>query len=379
VARDGTGFFLHPTADFRGAVDARIRIKLDTAMLANKSFVLGNHLLEAFGIEMVYIPDGAFFVGDTDSLSIQASSFFKSDGKGRPGGLLEIKNENLALPIGKEKDAIFYRVTNKEYQGDQLGPVPAVYPKGYNGFYIMKYELLQSQYTSFLNSLPQMATTARSKIASKDYEKLRGAITLHGNVFISGSKNRPANFVSWDDGCAFADWAALRPMTDLEYIKACRGPALPVPRDYPWGTNSKDKMKRYVDTDHELKWADDLNESQLNDGNRVEFGASYYWVMDLAGSLWERVISIGAEKGRKFLGTHGDGNLSYGYATNSDWPSGDHNSEGYGFAGGGFYDHGLYTEFHVPHSPVSARNFGSWAGGYANQAYGQRFVRSADK
>ncbi len=378
-SKDGTGIFLQPTSEYRGPIEARVRIQLDTAVLANKAFVLGNHLLNGYGIEMVYIPDGHFFLGDSDSLSIRASSFYKSGGDGRPDGSLEIRNETEAIPVGKEKGAIYYHVGNKDYQGDQSGPVPASYPKGVNGFYIMKYELQQSQYANFLNSLQAMATSARSKIASKDYHKLRGGISLNENIFVATTKNRPANFVSWDDGCAFADWAALRPMTDFEYVKVCRGPTSPVPRDYPWGTASKDKLKRFVDADNELKWADGLNESQLNDANRETFGASYYWVMDLAGSLWERVVSIGAERGRRFVGSHGDGNLSYGYATNTDWPSGDHNSGGYGFAGGGFYQHGLYTAFHVPHSPVAARNFGSWAGGYASEAYGQRFVRTADR
>ena len=29
--------------------------------------------------------------------------------------------------------------------------------------------------------------------------------------------------------------------------------------------------------------------------NKNVFGGSYYWVMDLSGSLWERVVTIGDE------------------------------------------------------------------------------------
>ena len=38
-------------------------------------------------------------------------------------------------------------------------------------------------------------------------------------------------------GVAFADWAGLRSMTELEYEKACRGPLEPVAGEYAFGTN----------------------------------------------------------------------------------------------------------------------------------------------
>ena len=45
--------------------------------------------------------------------------------------------------------------------------------------------------------------------------------------------------------------------------------------------------------------------------------------MDLAGSLWERCITVGDSTGRAFKGTHGHGTISYyGFGTNNDWPSG---------------------------------------------------------
>jgi len=37
----------------------------------------------------------------------------------------------------------------------------------------------------------------------------------------------------------------------------------------------------------------DADESLLTDSTRDVIGASYYWVMDLAGSVWERVITFG--------------------------------------------------------------------------------------
>ncbi len=50
-------------------------------------------------------------------------------------------------------------------------------------------------------------------------------------------------------------------------------------------------------------------------------GASYYGVMDLTVSLWERTVAVGIPEGRLFTGTTGDGLLdTNGNATNPDWP-----------------------------------------------------------
>lgn len=48
-------------------------------------------------------------------------------------------------------------------------------------------------------------------------------------------------------GLAFADWAGLRPMPELEYAKAARGPQAPIGTEYPWNTDSKALMQRTYD------------------------------------------------------------------------------------------------------------------------------------
>jgi hypothetical protein len=101
--------------------------------------------------------------------------------------------------------------------------------------------------------------------------------------------------------------------------------------------------------------------------------------MDLAGSVWEKVVSIGHPAGRAFRGTHGDGNLThYGAATNDDWPRRDEGGGGYGYLGGGFYEQGMkFTEFN-PYSPIAYRRYGAWGEAPRSLAYGFRAVRSAD-
>lgn len=44
-----------------------------------------------------------------------------------------------------------------------------------------------------------------------------------------------ANDLSWMDGAVLADWAALRPFTELEFEKAARGPVVPVADEFAWG------------------------------------------------------------------------------------------------------------------------------------------------
>lgn len=137
------------------------------------------------------------------------------------------------------------------------------------------------------------------------------------------------------------------------------------------------------DTRRAQRYAACVSEAWLTDATRDVFGASYYWVMDLAGSVWERVVSVGHPTGRAFRGTHGDGMLrSYGMATNSDWPTGDHYGGGYGYRGGGHYEQDrerTRTDFDLnPHSRVELRNYGAWGGAPRAVAYGFRAVRTAD-
>ena len=45
--------------------------------------------------------------------------------------------------------------------------------------------------------------------------------------------------------------------------------------------------------DDELETRGEADEAKLTDATRDILGASFYWVMDLAGSVWERAGTIG--------------------------------------------------------------------------------------
>ncbi len=375
VSKDGTGCFIYTTSPYRGPVSWTIRLQLDATIRGQVN--VNRFSAKAYGLEMVYVPEGAFSVGDKDTTALHFAGMYQANNKGDMAAPFRISSED-ELIVGKAKGNLYYPSQN-QYRGDQKGPIPAAFPKGYQAFYVMKYEITQGQYTDFLNTLYATATYFRSNFAGRGYAESRGSIKLMGNTYVATAPLRPLNFVSWEDGCAFADWAGLRPMTEFEFTKACRGPSEPLAHEYPWGTSNRNNVERRVGLDDNLTLASASEEAHLADETREKFGASYYWVMDLAGSLWERVVSIGHPIGREFQGSHGDGTLSgHGFATNEDWPKGDEEIGGYGYRGGGYYEHHKPASEFNPHSPIAYRPYGAWAGGPRSIAYGFRCVRTAE-
>lgn len=372
VPEDGAGLFVAPAATFRGDVFLKIKLAIDPAPLAN--FNSERAAFRGFALEMVHVPGGAFYAGETDSTAAyQFAAFFRPNEHGKHAGPVFIQSEN-ELAMGKD---IAYQPQEIVYQGDGKGTIPATFPKGFLGFYAMKYEIRQGEYAAFLNSLSREQSQLRNNFGGKGYYAYRGTIACDGEHYSAASPDRPCNFLSWDDAMAFADWCALRPMTELEFEKACRGNRNPLASEFPWGNADKLRVERRVSAEGDLVHLGGKPESELSAKTMAAFGASQCWVMDLAGSLWERCITVGDSTGRAFRGTHGDGNLSYyGFATNDDWPSGIEENGGFGFRGGGFYhpDRG-YHEFN-PFSPVSYRPYGGWSGGNRTEAYGSRLVRT---
>lgn len=375
VEEGGVGLYIWIDETYRGDVDVKLQLMFARSKEEiDARMVRGN--FSVYGLEMVYIPEGPFTLGTPDTSGIKKAAFYRSDANGDPNGLIRIDSEE-EIEVGAKRGALYYWSRRALYNGDQKGPVPAAFPKGYHAFYIMKYEINQGQYAAFLNALPSTWTFTRSPIGGKDYHLSKGSIHLVDGKYIARSPQRPMNYIGFMDGLAFADWAGLRPLTEFEYTKAARGPGDPIPYEFVWGTDNYDQLERYVIED-ELRMQHNWTEDQLTDETRPVFGASYYWVMDLSGSVWEKVITIGNEIGRSFQGTHGDGILSFGHATNEDWPKSDDEVGGFGYRGGGYYTPDTqYSDFN-PHSPIGYRFYGAWSGGPRSIAYGFRAGRSAE-
>ncbi|MEM8567244.1 MAG: SUMF1/EgtB/PvdO family nonheme iron enzyme [Bacteroidota bacterium] len=380
IPTDGTGMMVYPIDNFRGDVTYRFFVALDTARLSERYInYLNSTTVEGYGIEMVYIPQGSFTLGDPDTTALNYGAFFESDNSGGFEGLYTISKENEAIEVGTSEGNLYYLASEPEYQGDQKGPIPATFPKGVDAFYLMKYEVNQGTYTAFLNSLTSEAASVRYTGGTPKYFKSGGTIRLEKEHFVADLPQQRMVFWHWDDMMAFTDWAGLRPYTELEYTKACRGPGKPVAREMPWNTADDDKMIRRINSKtHQMELPEGFDERLLDDKNRELYGASYYWVMDLAGSMWEKVITVGDSIGRAFEGQHGDGRVDYyGMANVGGWPSGYGESYGYGYRGGGYYAKAHISEFN-PYSPIAYRLYGAWSGGPRNAAYGYRAARTIE-
>ena len=373
IAKDSVGVFIFSKTTYRGTVSLTLKIALDN--LAFETIDNRNSSFKVFGIEMVHIPKGSFVLGDPEKTAQEYGSIYKPGSTKNKISLPRLSSETSALEVGIQGD-IFYN-KKEGYEGDQTGIIPKSFPKGVSGYYIMKYEITEGQYAAFLNTLEREWQEARAITKEKNYISEGGSIVYHENVFHTPYKEKPCKFMSWDDAMAFADWAGLRPMTEFEFTKASRGIRKPTAGAFPWGTNEKFAVQRLPDENGVLTMNNGWSEEKLSEENLAYFAASYYWVMDLSGSMWERVVSIGHPAGRSFTGSHGDGNLSNkGMATNPDWPLGNTEAGGVGFRGGGFYGYNRAYHQYNPFSPIAYRPYGGWHGTNRNKAYGGRLVRS---
>ena len=373
VAADSVGVFIFPEADCRGNISLTLTLALsykDLESLDNR-----NSSLSVFGIEMVHIPEGGFTLGEPGERAKKYGGIYRPQEGTAEVQLPYLSSETAELKVAPDGDLFYER--KEGYEGDQTGTIPANFPKGVAAFYMMKYEITEGQYAAFLNTLSNDQRPQRDITQDENYRSNGGTIYWEEEHFATPYASKPCAGTSWDDAMAFADWAGLRPMTEFEFTKAARGPRKPRASEYPWGTSEKYLVQRLPNVNGVLMMNNGWTEEALSDDNLAYCSASYYWVMDLSGSLWERVVSIGHPVGRSFTGTHGDGKLSPQVsATNTDWPVGTSETGGVGFRGGGFY--GYNREYHQfnPFSPIAYRPYGGWHGTNRSKAYGGRLVRS---
>jgi len=357
AASDGMGAFIYRSAAGSGSVDwdnVGLRWEYGTDGLADGDSVY----VKVFAIEMVYIPQASFYVGDADR--DQTNCFHDGDDTGP----YHVTSEG-EITVGTGDSQLYYQADNI-YAGDQLGPIPAAFPKGYDAFYSMKYEISQRQYAEFLNTLTSTQVAERYSGATtyRHYIEVQNNVygcDANGDNILNESNDgewTACNFLSWMDDCAYADWAGLRPMTELEFEKICRGDQAVVDDECAWGstvivqatgisnageTNEVSANAANVVYGNHASVQGPLRCGALTDSDdgREEAGASYYGVMEMTGNLWERSVTVGNSEGRAFTGTHGDGALtSDGFADNSDWPGYDGDevsgAAGSGFRGGGW-------------------------------------------
>lgn len=208
--------------------------------------------LQVFGVEMVYIPQGGFFAGDnaTSTASLKQGSSDNDPWWIGSEDAISVTNSAGSGTGVSEKAAEYYYVTDL-YSGDDASgaafTIPAAFPKGYQAFYMMKGEIGQGQRVSFFNTLTATQQTTRDVASSSNGGKGSDALLYRNNVswLDSGDATLPDQgggakyegvsmaYISWADLAAYLDWAGLRPMSELEFERAGRGPYRAVSGEYP--------------------------------------------------------------------------------------------------------------------------------------------------
>lgn len=351
-APNNLGVMLRPAAPGTYATLGPVTVTLKVSNLPTT----GSYDFRIFGIEMVFIPQGSYVLGTLNgwySGGDQAAYAFDQNGNnGDPHVPYNITSENA--------------VTLKwAGSGATSITVPATFPKGYKPFHIMKYEISEGQYAAFLNTLPSGAASLRYV---GNYNNYRNRLANNGsypNQYYSDREDRAQNHLCWHDVAAYLDWAALRPLTEMEYEKACRGPLPEVRGEYAWGTTNitfGTSLSLTPENGTEVFSAPaNANCTGWIGGNytggdggqgpvrvgihakpgsptREASGASYYGVLDLSGNVWEMVVMVSAPDGTvgapTYDGKWGDGVLDWttGRANETTWPLG--NPGGFGVRGG---------------------------------------------
>ena len=328
----GGGMIVYPTADRTGSVALGIDWR---GGIPDASFDPNATIdVRFYAVEMVWIPEASYTLGTDVSISLPTfgNTFF-----GRAGNLnfdppAYRVNGEFEIPVGGTSGLNIAQ--NSASAGDNSGTLPAAYPKGYAGFWIMKYEVSQQQYVDFFNSLTPDQQAALDPTGN-DGKGTNSTISRNGCSITDGVMNTSRslvamNYVNDRMMLAYLDWAGLRPVSELEYEKAGRGIRPAVYGEYAWGTTGI-ASNTYTAVSLNAQ-AERFTGASTTEGNalysattpiagparvgaiaaspaspgRVVTGASYYGVMDLSGNLREWTVSAGEAAGRAFQDQPGD-------------------------------------------------------------------------
>ena len=357
----------------------------------------GDYEVRVFGIEMVYVPPGGYFLGTLSgraNYATEAAYAFDVNGN--------YNDPHVPYYINSEAPITIKWAWNAT--GVNLA---ANFPKGYKSFYCMKYEISQGQYVAFLNTLG--VNQANTRFPNRNNQN-RHRIWYTGtppDLYATDKPDRACNWLSWNDVAAYLDWAALRPMTEMEYEKACRGPGSSF-GEYAWGSTNFSAAqtinKTPEDGTEEISVPLDANVNCCNttfsggDGgagplrvgifakpnstSRDSTGATYYGIMEMSGNLWEFVVIVSnsnaAGATNAFDGHWGDGYLDpNGNHNEANWPENGGTGTtqtAFGVRGGSW---GNNMEYHRVSSRWAARPNSCCNNNpnYRHQHYGGRGVR----
>lgn len=328
--------------------------------------------LNVYGIEMVYVPGGPFTIGDGNGLNSSSSNALFAVTQHLPYTIDNLMSPNIGaaanLTNASSTPADRIRIDGDGGLDINLDDIvdSASFPTGFRAFYLQKYEMTQGQYTDFLNTLTYTqqtnhvnnatnvvgqscvdATVGVNPSRNTIIVQTAGTNSTVPRVYATSRPDRGITHLNFGDMLAYLDWAALRPITELEFEKACRGPLPAVLGDYAWGSttvnsNSSPTLSgtengtEVVTTPTGVNmWSSSNTVSQGDAGSgplrvgiqatssssKYSAGASFYGLINMNDMGNEVVVTIGNVAGRSYRGTNGDGLLNTnGYADVAHWP-----------------------------------------------------------
>ena len=412
---DGMGVFIHLGSSANNQIigsltSSTVVLKLtenyNPALIGSTSATSDNW--KVFGVEMVYVPQGEFYLGD-----------------GRPSNTNNFSAGNTNQPL-KITNAIqninglgsYSNYVSQPYLGCAV-TLPTTFPIGFNGFYCMKYEIVQGQMADYYNCLSYEQQAARLKISSNRlltsinqyFGENWGSISLYNAT--TGTNNTipatvtsayphlPMGYMNWQDLTSYLDWSGLRPMTEFEFEKASRGnnagtAITPIANEFPWGstiiTNGNIGNYIYYQTsptavwntyDGACRYSEDNGPIRGGFGatgtsNRSQAGATYYGIMEMGGNVWEQCV--GGGNGYDYSGfttNNGDGILTTtGLANATGWPKLGGASSGTILRGGSFNVYNSINLIQVSDRTYHAGDNGMNGSLWRDRSVGGRGVRS---
>ena len=268
--------------------------------------------IRVVAIEMVYVNQGAFDIGGNSNYNSFDS--------------INITSENATT------------ITSLASGANASIDLSANYPKGFGAFHCMKYEISSGQYVTFLNTIDATQSSSRFANTAASRNTITNAGTGLYEKYETQRPDRVANYVGWDDLLSYLDWSGLRPMTELQYEKACRGPEDIVVDEYAWGTTNIQNGVQFTGFENGTEFfVNGLANCTYNnvvyvggDGGRgparcgifalptnstrEQSGATHYGIMEMSGNVYEFCINVSsftdAVTGTvNYTGNWGDGYL----------------------------------------------------------------------
>jgi len=234
ISYDDLGIMVYKNTEGTGTMGP-VQLTLELAPMTG-----GYQDFKVFATEMVFIDNGDFYAGD----AISPGRFYQ-DGNTTTPWLIDSED-----PIMRGNAAGEFNQEGSASSQD----ISANFPKGYNSFFCMKYKITAQQYTDFLNCLTRNQQNARTNAdlagltASNKYVMTNtpsvqdrnpiacdvnigtGAIEFYVDMDASNAPNSSndggnvvLNHLTPIDIIAYLDWSGMRPMTELEFEKICRG------------------------------------------------------------------------------------------------------------------------------------------------------------